>query len=177
MDHYLAWAQTLDSHAAFQMGSHDTAVCCDCRSDSKLPFTCCKKYIHISLSLQERPEMFWYASWSLLTTLPLWQTTTKMHRKSPFHSKSTKAFGLKIYLKKTEVMYQLPPGSDDIGQDIEIKGPVLTQVNKFKYLDSTVVNNNNRQETELNTQTSNALNAFKSFGGLRSESGPTKTFP
>ena len=35
-------------------------------------------------------------------------------------------------------MYQPPSVSHFIGPDIQIKGQVLTQVNKFKYLDSIV---------------------------------------
>ena len=74
--------------------------------------------------------------------------------------KSAKVFGLKINLKKTEVMYQPPPlGSHDIGQDLPKEGQVLTQVNKYKYLDSTVASNN-RLDAKLDTQTTNASKAF-----------------
>ena len=41
--------------------------------------------------------------------------------------KSAKGFGLKINLKKTEVMYQTPLEFYDIDQDIQIEGQVLTQ--------------------------------------------------
>ena len=48
-------------------------------------------------------------------------------------SKSVRTFGLKINQKETQVMYQLPPGSHDTGQGIQV-GQVLTQVNKFEVL-------------------------------------------
>ena len=65
-------------------------------------------------------------------------------------SKSAETFWLKIEHKKTEAMYQPFPGSHNIGQNIQIESQVLTQVNKFKYLDSTFTNNN-RLEAELKT--------------------------
>ena len=47
-------------------------------------------------------------------------------------SKYSKAFGLKMNLNKTEVMYlSPPPGSHEIGQDIQIEAQVLTQVSKL----------------------------------------------
>ena len=70
-------------------------------------------------------------------------------------SKSTKALGLKIKLKKTKVMSQLPPRYYEIGQDIWREGQIQTQVNKFKYLGSTVANNK-RRDTKQDTQMSNA---------------------
>ena len=74
-------------------------------------------------------------------------------------SKSAKAFGLEITLKKSDVIYQPPPES----HDIQTENQVLTQVNKFKYLGSTVANKN-RLDAELDTQVSNT---FKAFGRLR----------
>ena len=53
----------------------------------------------------------------------------------------------------------LPP----LGKDIPIEDQVLTQVNKFKYLGTTVTHNN-RIDTELDTRTSNGS---KAFGGVR----------
>ena len=72
------------------------------------------------------------------------------------------AFKLKINLNKTKVMYQPVPESYDISQDIQLESQVLTQINTFKYLGSTVVNNN-RLDAELDTQMSKAS---KAFGGL-----------
>ena len=48
-------------------------------------------------------------------------------------------------------MYQPLLGSIDIGQDIQIEGLLLPQVNKSKYLDSTVANNS-RLDAELDAQ-------------------------
>ena len=58
-------------------------------------------------------------------------------------SKPAKAFGLKINLKKTKVMYQSPLGSHDIGQGIHIESHVLMQVNQLKYQGSTDSNSYN----------------------------------
>ena len=51
--------------------------------------------------------------------------------------KSAFAFGLKINLKETDIMYQPSLGSHDIDQDILIEGQVLIQINKFKQLPTT----------------------------------------
>ena len=57
-------------------------------------------------------------------------------------------------------MYQPPsPESYDIGQDVQIEGQVLTQVNKFKYLGSTVTKTN-RLDVELDTWLSNTSKVF-----------------
>ena len=56
-------------------------------------------------------------------------------------------------------MYQLLPGSHDIGKDMQIKGQELTQINKFKYLGFTVANNK-RLNAELDTRMSNAFKGF-----------------
>ena len=50
-------------------------------------------------------------------------------------------------LKKNEVRFQPPLGSYNINQDTQIEDQVHTQVNKFKYLGSTVFNNNRRCRT------------------------------
>ena len=72
--------------------------------------------------------------------------------------------GLKINLEETEALYQLPLGCHDNGQDIkEVK--VLAQVNKFKYLGSTVTNNK-RTNVERGTLMSNSS---KAFDGLRKQ--------
>jgi hypothetical protein len=68
---------------------------------------------------------------------------------------SAKAFGLKINIKKTEMMHQPVPGSNDDVQPIYIEDQELTKVSKFKYLGSTMMNNNKMDE-ELNTRMSNA---------------------
>ena len=73
--------------------------------------------------------------------------------------KFVKAFGLKINLKKTKVMYQTPPGSPDIGYDIQVEEQVLSQVNKFKYLGSTVANKN-KLDAEPDTWMSNVTKTF-----------------
>ena len=78
-------------------------------------------------------------------------------------AQSAKQFGLKINIKKTEVMYQPPPGSSDAGGDIHIDGENLALVNRFKYLGTTVTNNN-KLDTELEIRMSNAS---KAFGRLR----------
>ena len=55
------------------------------------------------------------------------------------------------------------------GQNMQIEGQVLTQVNKFKYLDSTFANN--RLDVKLDAQTSNAS---KAIGRLRNQVYLTK---
>ena len=79
-------------------------------------------------------------------------------------SKSAEAFWLKINLKKKkEVIYKPLLGSHHINQDTQIEVEVLTQVNKFKYLDSTVASDK-KLDAELDTWT---LTASKAFGRLR----------
>ena len=89
-------------------------------------------------------------------------TTFVEHNHQNVQEIITKAFGLKIKLKKTEFMHKPPLRSHDISQDILVEDQVLTQVNKSKYIGSTVANNNNRLNAELDTRT---LNASKSLGG------------
>ena len=50
-------------------------------------------------------------------------------------SRSLQAFGLKINIKKTEMLYQPAPGSNDKGQSIYINNEQLASAHKFKYLD------------------------------------------
>ena len=76
---------------------------------------------------------------------------------------SARIFGLKINIKKTEVMYQPPPGSTDPGLDIQINGENLNNVKNFKYL-GTTVSDNNKHDAELELRISNAS---KAFGRLR----------
>ena len=54
---------------------------------------------------------------------------------------------------------QSPTGFYEIGEDIQIEGQVLTRVNKFKYLGSTVTNKN-KLDAELDTRMSNTSTAF-----------------
>lgn len=76
---------------------------------------------------------------------------------------SAKAFGLKINIKKTEMMYQPLPGSTETGQPINIEDQELCNVSKFKYLGSTVMNNNKMDE-EIATR---MANASISYGRLK----------
>ena len=59
-----------------------------------------------------------------------------------FARSDKKIFGLKINITKTEMMYQPPPGRHDVGENISIDGENLNIVNNFKYLGSTITNNN-----------------------------------
>lgn len=72
-------------------------------------------------------------------------------------ARSAQAFGLKINIKKTEMLYQPAPGSHDNNQSrpIYINNEELTSVHKFRYLGSTVMNNNKMDE-EIKTRMSNA---------------------
>ena len=74
-------------------------------------------------------------------------------------AQAARTFGLKINIKKTEVVYQPVPGSQDTGDPILLNGEDLAQVTKFRYLGSTV-SNNNSLEIELELRTSNASRAF-----------------
>lgn len=56
-------------------------------------------------------------------------------------------------------MYQPPPGSSDAGDDIHIDGENLATVSRFKYLGTTVTNNN-KLDAELEIRISNASRAF-----------------
>jgi len=48
--------------------------------------------------------------------------------------RSAQAFGLKINIKKMEMLHQSVPGNDVGGQPIYIKNNQLASVYKFKYL-------------------------------------------
>jgi len=74
-------------------------------------------------------------------------------------AQAAKSFGLKINIKKTEVVYQSSPGSHDTGDPILIQDRELAEVSKFKYLGSTI-SNNNKLDAELEIRTSNASKAF-----------------
>ena len=50
-------------------------------------------------------------------------------------ARSAQVFGLKINIKKTEMLYQPDPGSNDEGQSIFINNKQLASAHKFKYLD------------------------------------------
>ena len=74
-------------------------------------------------------------------------------------SRSAKAFGLKINIKKTEVIYQPPPGVVTTGLSIKIDGQDLVVASKFKYLGS-IVSNDNKLDAELTSRMSKASSAF-----------------
>lgn len=76
---------------------------------------------------------------------------------------SAHQFGLKVNIKKTEVMYQPPPGLLETGENIHIDGEDLALVDKFKYLGSTI-SKDNKLDNELEIRISNAS---RSFGRLR----------
>ncbi len=80
-------------------------------------------------------------------------------------ARSAKAFGLKINIKKTEMLFQPTPGVLDAGQSIYINNEELASVEKFKYLGTTVMNNN-KMDDEINTRMSNAS---ISFGRLKTK--------
>ena len=80
-------------------------------------------------------------------------------------AKASKAFGLKINIKKTETLYQPAPRAHDSGDSICIDNEDLANVNKFKYLGSTVMCNNKMDE-EIHTRMSNAS---ISFGRLKTK--------
>ena len=72
-------------------------------------------------------------------------------------ARSAQAFGLKINIKKTEMLYQPAPGSNDKGQSIYINNGQLASAHK--YLGSTVMNNNKMDE-ELDTRMSNISTSY-----------------
>ena len=72
--------------------------------------------------------------------------------------RSAQAFSLNRNIKKTEMLYQPAPGSDD-GQSTYIDNEQLASVHKFKYLGTTVMNNNKMDE-ELDTRMSNASTSY-----------------
>ena len=74
-------------------------------------------------------------------------------------ARSAQAFGLKRNIKKTEMLYQPASGNNDEGQSIYINNEQLASAHKFKYLGSTVMNNNKIDE-ELDTRMSNASTSY-----------------
>lgn len=62
---------------------------------------------------------------------------------------------MKINIKKTEMVHQPPLKHHDKGKEIHIDDQKLAKVSEFKYLGSTVTNNNMMDE-EINTRMSNA---------------------
>ena len=54
-------------------------------------------------------------------------------------ARSAQAFGFKINIKKTEMLYQPAPGSNNEGQSY-INNEQLASAHKFKYLGSTIMN-------------------------------------
>ena len=63
-------------------------------------------------------------------------------------ARAAKAFGLKINIEKTEVVYQPVPGCQDVGDPILIQDEELAQVSRFKYLGLTI-GDNNKLDAEL----------------------------
>jgi len=61
-------------------------------------------------------------------------------------ARSAQVIGLKINIKKTKMLYQPVLGNDDEAQTIYINNEQLASVHKFKYLGSTVMNNNKMDE-------------------------------
>ena len=72
---------------------------------------------------------------------------------------SARDFGLKINIKKTEIMFQPIPKSADEYQAINLFDDDLACVKEFKYLGSTVTCNN-KLDTELQLRKSKASQAF-----------------
>ena len=102
--------------------------------------------ILVDFSLPKRPKLFKYVSSYMLAHnhYGVWEII--------FHfPKSAETFGLKINVKKTEVMYQPISESHDIVQDLQIMGQVLALVNEFKNLFLTVTNNCSTLTEELDT--------------------------
>ena len=73
-------------------------------------------------------------------------------------------FGLTISTKKTEVLYQPPPGRPYQEPSITVNGEKLVAAEKFVYLGSTLAKNVNIDE-EVNLR---VARASSSFGRLRS---------
>ena len=61
---------------------------------------------------------------------------------------AAKAYGLQVNIKKTEMMFQPSPGTDDHHRCIQISGEDLATVKEFKYLGSTATYNS-KLDTEL----------------------------
>ena len=80
---------------------------------------------------------------------------------------AAKAFGLQVNIKKTEMMFQPCPGTDDHHRCIQISGEDLVTVKEFKYLGSTATYNN-KLDIELR------LRKFKHLDVSKTESGSTK---
>ena len=74
-------------------------------------------------------------------------------------SNSAEQFGLKINIKKTEMMYQPIPGSNSEGEIIKINNQNLNKVSQFKYLGSTI-SNNNKLDDELRSRMAKASAMF-----------------
>ena len=85
-------------------------------------------------------------------------------------ARSAQAFGFKINIKKTEMLYHPAPGSDDGGQSIYINNEQLASVYKFKYFGSTVINNNKMDE-EFGPRMSSISTSYAEGKGL-AQQGP-----
>ena len=79
-------------------------------------------------------------------------------------SRATEKYGLTISVKKTEVLYQPPPGAEHLDLVINLNGKAPNSVQLFKYLGSTL-SSNATIDDETNYRISQANS---SFGRLRS---------
>ena len=115
----------------------------------------------VNLSLQEKSEMFWvrdlmFTDNSAFVAFNQLKRTSNNH---PFLEICKCILGRKWTSRKPRLCTNSLPVSHNIGQDILIEGYVRSQENKFKYLGSTVANNN-RLNVELDARTSNTCKSF-----------------
>ena len=72
---------------------------------------------------------------------------------------AAKAFGLQVNIKRMEMMFQPPTGTNDHHQCIQILDEYLAIVKEFKYLGSTAIYNS-KLDTELRLRKSKDSQAF-----------------
>ena len=90
-------------------------------------------------------------------------TQSDMQHAVDLFARACKDFGLTISIKKTEVMYQPPPGEPYVEPYITIQGQKLVATAKFPYLGSTM-SNTATIDDEINLR---VARASASFGRLR----------
>jgi hypothetical protein len=78
-------------------------------------------------------------------------------------SAATKKFGLKISIKKTEVVMQAAPGTNPPEPKIKIDGTVLNVVKSFKYLGS-VITDDCKIDSDINNRIRLASDSFGRLG-------------
>lgn len=78
---------------------------------------------------------------------------------STLFAKATKDFGLKINMRKTEVLYQPSPSTSSTHGIVNIEGSDLTSCKSFTYLGSTITDDS-KLDTELQTRMSKAAAAY-----------------